>query len=170
MIIRPQPLTKEAFAPFGDVIETQNSQHFAINNGNTERYHRLTSVDLAQADDRAIINIFRAQPLKMPLRIAMMERHPQGSQAFIPLKQNAFLVLVAPAGEPPQAQDIHAFIASGEQGVNYRIGVWHHPILCCVENDDFLVVDRDGSGNNCDEHYFDPETKIYLDPDCTLKD
>lgn len=168
MIIRPQPLTKEAFAPFGDVIETKGSAHFAINNGNTERYHRLASVDLAQADDSAIISIFRAQPLEMPLLITMMERHPQGSQAFIPLKQNAFLVLVAAPGKAPQAEDLHAFIASGNQGVNYRIGVWHHPILCCVENDDFLVVDRMGNGNNCDEHYFDSDTEIYLDPDSLL--
>ena len=168
MIIQPQPLTKEAFAPFGDVIETDGSSHFAINNGNTERYHRLASVDLAQANDKAIINIFRAQPLKMPLRIQMVERHPQGSQAFIPLKQNAFLVLVAPPGQPPEPEALQAFIARGDQGVNYRVGVWHHPILCCVEDDDFLVVDRDGVGNNCDEYYFDEQTEIYLDPESVL--
>ncbi|MEH6445609.1 MAG: ureidoglycolate lyase [Oceanospirillaceae bacterium] len=168
-IIRPRPLTKEAFAPYGDVIETTGSDHFLINNGNTQRYHRLASVDLAEQGDKAIINIFRAQPLTMPLRISMMERHPKGSQAFIPLKQNTFLVLVAPAGLPPEPEHLAAFTANGTQGINYRQGVWHHPILCCTEDDDFLVIDRDGAGNNCDEHYFSEDIEIYLNPNNASK-
>lgn len=80
-----EPLTKEAFAPFGDVIETEGSEFFMINNGSTRRYHKLATVETAEPEDRAIISIFSAQALEMPLVIRMLERHPLGSQAFVPL-------------------------------------------------------------------------------------
>jgi len=163
-ILRPQPLTAEAFAQFGDVIETRDREYFMINNGNTQRYHRLAGVELGQPDDRAIISIFRAQALSMPLNIKMLERHPQGSQAFIPLKGNPFLIVVAPAGDIPHPASVQTFVTDGTQGVNYHTGVWHHPILCCTPEDDFLVVDREGEGNNCDEYFFADETHIVLDP------
>ncbi len=167
-LIKPKPLTQAAFADFGDVIETADRSFFMINNNNTQRYHRLSSVELSDPEDHAIISIFRAQKLQMPLQIKMMERHPKGSQAFIPLKQNAFLILVAPAGEPPQPEQLQAFISDGQQGINYHRGVWHHPILCCVAQDDFLIVDREGPGNNCDEHFYPEQIKIFLDPDQKL--
>ena len=162
LIIRPEPLTAETFKPFGDVIETADRDFFMINNGSTQRFHRLAEVMLGQAGDRGIISIFRAQHTPMPMQVKMLERHPQGSQAFVPLKQNPFLVLVAPAGETPDPASIRAFITDGTQGVNYHTGVWHHPVLSCVEEDDFLVVDREGEGNNCDEYFFADETQILL--------
>ncbi|SEG50627.1 ureidoglycolate lyase [Marinobacterium lutimaris] len=162
LIIRPEPLTAEAFKPFGDVIETADRDFFMINNGSTQRFHRLAEVMLGRAGDRGIISIFRAQQIPMPLEVKMLERHPQGSQAFVPLKQNPFLVLVAPAGETPDPAAIRAFITDGTQGVNYHTGVWHHPVLSCVAEDDFLVVDREGEGNNCDEHFFADDTQILL--------
>lgn len=163
-IIRPQPLTKEAFAPFGDVIETKDRDFFMINNGSTQRFHRLAAVELGKADDNAIISIFRAQALSMPLNVKMMERHPQGSQAFIPLKGNQFLVLVAEPCDEPKPEDLRAFITDGSQGINYHRNVWHHPVLCCEAEDDFLVVDREGEGNNCDEYYFAESTTVMLEP------
>ncbi|NRA21019.1 MAG: ureidoglycolate lyase [Oceanospirillaceae bacterium] len=168
-IIRPQALTKDNFAAFGDVIETTERDHFLINDGNTQRFHRLADVQLSSAEDNAIISIFRARSLKMPLQIKMVERHPKGSQAFIPLRQNAFLILVAEAGEPPAPEQLHAFITDGTQGINYHRGVWHHPILCCNQIDDFLVVDRSGPGDNCDEFFFDQGLQIMLDPASTLE-
>ncbi|RRV05619.1 ureidoglycolate lyase [Pseudomonas sp. v388] len=159
-----EPLTKEAFAPFGDVIETAGSAHFMINNGSTQRFHRLAEVDTALPDDKAIISIFRAQALPMPLTIAMLERHPLGSQAFIPLLGNRFLIVVAPAGDVPQAGLTRAFVSNGQQGVNYHRGVWHHPVLALQAQDDFLVVDRSGSGNNCDEYFFAEHQRMRLDP------
>jgi len=165
LIIKPEPLTKAAFADFGDVIETDGSDFFMINNNNTQRYHNLAQVQLSAVDDQAIISIFRAQRLDMPLKITMMERHPKGSQAFIPLQQKPFLILVAKAGEPPQTHQIKAFISNGKQGINYHLGVWHHPILCCAEQDDFLVVDRLGTGNNCDEHFYPEQSQAMLDVD-----
>ncbi|HEY0287643.1 MAG TPA: ureidoglycolate lyase [Pseudomonas sp.] len=159
-----EPLTKAAFAPFGDVIETDGSDHVLINNGSTLRFHRLAEVETATPDDKAIINIFRADALQMPLIIRMLERHPLGSQAFIPLLGNPFLVVVAPCGDAPEPELTRAFITNGRQGVNYHRGVWHHPVLTIEKRDDFLVVDRSGPGNNCDEHFFEERQLMILDP------
>lgn len=158
-----QPLTSEAFAPFGDVIETDGANHFTINNGSTERYHDLALVDVADGGGRPLINIFRATPLDYPLSVRLMEHHPLGSQAFIPLDRRPYLVLVAPPGsETVRAEDLRAFLATGWQGVNYHKGVWHHPVLALDTVCDFLVVDRGGEGNNCVEYYFTKEAEIIL--------
>jgi ureidoglycolate lyase len=160
--LKIEPLTKAAFAPFGDVIETAGSDHFMINNGSTQRFHRLAEVQTAMPEDKAIISIFRAQKLEMPLAVRMLERHPLGSQAFVPLKGKPFLIVVAPVGDVPVADEVRAFITDGQQGVNYHLGVWHHPILTIEEEDDFLVVDRSGVGNNCDEYFFAEHQQLLL--------
>lgn len=157
-----EPLSKEAFAAFGDVIETAGSDHFMINNGSTQRFHKLATVQTAQPDDQAIISIFSAESLDMPLTIRMLERHPLGSQAFIPLLGNPFLIVVAPVGDAPQSELVRAFRSNGKQGINYHRGVWHHPVLTIEKRDDFLVVDRSGSGNNCDEHFFNEDEQLLL--------
>lgn len=158
-----EPLTKEAFEPFGQVIETEGRDHFSINKGSTERYNRLASVELSRAEDSAIISIFRANKLEYPLAIELLERHPQGSQAFMPMQQQAFLIVVAPAADTPDIEKIRAFISNGKQGVNYAKGTWHHPILALENASDYLIVDRSGEGNNCDEHYFSAEEITTLD-------
>jgi ureidoglycolate lyase len=159
-----EPLSKEAFAPFGDVIETEGSEFFMINNGSTRRYHKLATVETAQPEDKAIISIFSAEALEMPLTIRMLERHPLGSQAFVPLLGNPFLIVVAPLGDAPQSELVRAFRSNGRQGINYHRGVWHHPVLTIEKRDDFLVVDRSGSGNNCDEHFFSVAEQLLLAP------
>lgn len=149
--VTAQPLTREAFAPFGEVIEASDAaQHFTINGGNTERYHDLAQIDPGP-DGRVILSIFRGQPRTLPFVATMMERHPLGSQAFVPMSGGPYLVVVARAGEPPSAADLHVFLARGDQGVNYARGVWHHPLLALDGVADFLVVDRKGEGPNCDE-------------------
>ncbi|CAF1006460.1 unnamed protein product [Rotaria magnacalcarata] len=167
-----EPLTQEAFTPFGDVIETDQRPFRMINNGSTRRYHCLSQVETANpADgDRAIISIFQAQVTKMPFTIRMLERHPLGSQAFVSLLGRPFLLVVAPPtdhsinNDKPQLERIRAFITNGKQGVNYSRGTWHHPVLAIGnEDDDFLVVDREGSGNNCDEHFFEENEQMILD-------
>ncbi|MDO4682027.1 MAG: ureidoglycolate lyase [Lautropia sp.] len=147
-----QPLTAEAFAPFGDVIEASDMvHHYAINEGNTERYHDLARVDPGP-DGRAILSIFRGKPRSLPFELRMMERHPLGSQAFVPLSGRPYLVAVAPASDAcPGVEAIRVFLAGGHQGVNYARGVWHHPLLALEAVSDFLVVDRQGEGSNCDE-------------------
>lgn len=167
-----EPLTQDAFRSFGDVIETDDRSYRLINNGSTRRYHALANVELAHpADgDRAVISIFRAQTIKTPLTIRMLERHPLGSQAFVPLLGRAFLVVVAPPtdstinDDKPQLDLIRAFVTNGRQGVNYNRGTWHHPVLALGDTeDDMLVVDREGSGNNCDEHFFQENEQMILD-------
>ncbi|MDX5409293.1 MAG: ureidoglycolate lyase [Thauera sp.] len=149
------PLTREAFAPFGELIEASDAaQHFTINAGNTERYHDLARIEPG-ADGRVIVSIFRGQPRTLPFTVQMMERHPKASQAFIPMSGKPYLVVVAPAGEPPKVEDLKVFLARGDQGVNYATGVWHHPLLALEAVCDFLVVDRSGPGHNCDEVQLD---------------
>jgi len=144
------PLTREAFAPFGEVIEVSDAvRHFPINEGNTERYHDLANIDPG-AGGKAIVSIFRGLPRRIPFEVAMMERHPRASQAFIPLSGRPYLVAVAPAGDAPAADDIRVFYCQPSQGVNYAAGVWHHPLMALENSSDFLVIDRDGPGENCD--------------------
>ncbi|MFU2487538.1 ureidoglycolate lyase [Thauera sp. WH-1] len=150
-----QPLTREAFAPFGEVIEASDAaQHFTINAGNTERYHDLAHIEPGP-DGRVIVSLFRGQPRSLPFTVTMMERHPLASQAFIPMSGKPYLVVVAPAGAPPKAGDLKVFLARGDQGVNYATGVWHHPLLALETVCDFIVIDRSGPGHNCDEVQLD---------------
>ena len=151
-----RPLTKEAFAPFGDVIETDGAAHFAINGGTTTRFHDLAHVDVATEGGRPLISIFRGQAFAFPVEIRMMERHPLGSQAFVPLQPVPFLIVVAPDrdGQPGEPQ---AFLAAPGQGVNYARNVWHHPLVSISQTSDFVVVDRGGEQPNLEE-------KSYLVP------
>ncbi|MAY29768.1 MAG: ureidoglycolate lyase [Aurantimonas sp.] len=151
-----RPLTKEAFAPFGDVIETDGAAHFAINGGTTTRFHDLAHVDVATEGGRPLISIFRGQAFAFPVEIRMMERHPLGSQAFVPLQPVPFLIVVAPDrdGQPGEPQ---AFLAAPGQGVNYARNVWHHPLVSLSQTSDFVVVDRGGEQPNLEE-------KSYLVP------
>lgn len=151
IVLTPEVLTPEAFVPFGEVIEASDRvEHFTINGGNTERFHDLARIDPGQ-DGKVIVSIFRGLPRVLPFRVEMMERHPKGSQAFVPMSGRPYLVVVAPAGAPPAAGDLRVFLAQGHQGVNYATGVWHHPLLALEAVSDFLVIDRSGPGHNCDE-------------------
>ncbi len=148
-----EPLTKSAFEPFGEVIETAGARRLTINEGTTERLHDLARIDVARNDGWPIVSIFRATPREMPVVLRMMERHPLGSQAFYPLSDLAWLVVVCDGGSAPALSTLRCFRASGQQGINLRANVWHHPLLA-IGRQDFLVVDRDGPGNNLEEVYF----------------
>ncbi|WP_076416710.1 ureidoglycolate lyase [Shewanella sp. UCD-KL12] len=159
-VLTPKPLTQEAFRKFGDVIEASSkAKNFAINDGLTHRYHDLAKVDVNDNGGHALISIFRSKPLAEPVAIKMMERHPHGSQAFIPMGNHPYLVVVAPAGEF-DVKKIEVFIASSDQGVNYHKGTWHHFCLATVDESDFLVVDRGGEGDNCDALVLDGTLQI----------
>ncbi|MBP0614135.1 ureidoglycolate lyase [Jiella mangrovi] len=149
-ILRPCPLTKAAFAPFGDVIEMADAEERLINGGTTTRYHDLATVDVGAEGGRPLISIFRGQPFAFPIAITMFERHPLGSQAFYPLSGRPWLAVVA-AEDGGRPGEPLVFIASGTQGVNYAPGVWHHPLLALDETSQFLVVDRGGTGDNLEE-------------------
>lgn len=147
-MIRARSLTAAAFAPFGDVIQTR-ANPVMINNGTTERHHDLATVELLGDAARPLINIFRGQPFTPPFQIRMMERHPLGSQAFMPLSDRPYLVVVAPDDNGQPGTPV-AFLAR-KQGVNYRANIWHHPLISLEDTSDFLVVDRGGEGANLEE-------------------
>ena len=148
--VTPRTLTAEAFAPYGQVISVREAvEQYPINYGATTRFNALAHVDATTDGGAPIISIFRSTPLPA-LVLKIMERHPVGSQAFMPLNGRPYLVAVAPAGELDAAK-IEVFLARGDQGVNYSAGTWHHYSLALGEVSDFLVVDRTGPGANLDE-------------------
>ena len=149
--LKVKPLTPEAFAPYGDVLEvSEGNDKFQINQGLTTRHHALARVDASDLEGEPVISLFRTQGIKLPFRLKLMERHPLGSQAFFPLSCNLYLVVVAGEGEFDSSK-IEVFLARPGQGVSYRKGVWHHYNLVLNGSGDFLVIDRDGAGNNCEE-------------------
>jgi ureidoglycolate lyase len=154
IVLEIAPLTRDAFQPYGDVIDVAGASHFTINKGTTERYHDLARINVASEGGQPLINIFRGQPRPQPIRLDLMERHPLGSQAFYPLQDRAWLLVVSVADDPLDPAGLRAFRASGTQGVNYARNVWHHPLLVLHPDSDFLIVDRGGEGNNLEEREF----------------
>ena len=165
-----QKLTREAFAAFGDLITKEGAHHYPINDGTTERFHDLAQIDVTDAHGKPLVSLFQGQPRRLPLEVTIMERHPLGSQAFIPLSKNPYLVLVAPRGEF-DARGLCAFLAQAGQGVNYAKGVWHHALVALNEVSEFIVIDRGGAGSNCEEVRLGQpvtisETDLYAVRDC----
>jgi ureidoglycolate lyase len=158
--ITARPLTAQAFAPFGQVIEIEGARHYPINAGMTERFHDLARIELAGPTARPLISIFRGQPYELPLTLSFMERHPLGSQAFYPLSGRPFLVVVAPdqSGRPGRPQ---AFLTAPGQGVNMAMNTWHGVLTPLDVVSDFLVIDRGGDGVNIEEFtYAEPWTVL----------
>jgi len=140
------PLTKAAFAPFGEVIVAGDTEPKVINDGFAERFD-----DLAGIDVEGVVNIslFTGSVRPAPVVIKLMERHPLGSQLFMPLNEKPWLVVVC--ADPRVPASYRAFSASGAQGVNYARNVWHHPLLVLTDASPFLVVDRKSNGDNLEE-------------------
>ena len=157
-----EPLTREAFAPFGQVIETEGAEHFSINGGMTERYHDLARIELDGEHARPLVSIFRGRPYVLPLTLTVVERHPLGSQAFFPLSGRHFLAIVAldENGVPGAPR---AFRAGLGQGVNVAMNCWHGVLTPLEAISDFLVIDRGGDGNNLEEYFFE-EPFLIVEP------
>ncbi|MFT3989691.1 ureidoglycolate lyase [Aestuariivirga sp.] len=143
--LRATPLTPEDFAPFGEVIAWEGAQPITINQGYAQRVNGLARVDVGEG--LVNVSLFAGKP--RPLAVAVMERHPLGSQAFYPLQDRPWLVVVC--GNPRDTGSYRAFTASGRQGVNYAPNVWHHPLLVLDAQSRFIVVDRSGPGANLEE-------------------
>jgi ureidoglycolate lyase len=150
--IAAAPLTRAAFAPFGEVLEAAGEPDRVINRGLCGRWHDLACMEFAGG--RAGISLFRAEPRALPLMLEMVERHPEGSQAFLPMTADPFLVVAAPdeGGRPGRPV---SFLTAPGQGVNYRRGVWHGVLAPLSAPGLFAVVDRIGPGGNLEEHWFD---------------
>ena len=146
-IIKPIPMTKENFSKFGDMIGTENIKPIEINNGYANRFDDIAKIDTANNNGETTISIFSALKRSFPMKIDMMEKHPLGTQAFIPMKETTFLTLVAPEGKKLEMDKIESFVVPKGKGVNYKTGIWHFPLIS-TEDMDFLVVDRKGPGEN----------------------
>ncbi|WP_323752338.1 ureidoglycolate lyase [Marinobacter sp.] len=147
-----EPLTTDAFADFGEVIDHRSTDYFMINGGITRRHHDLAKVETLGEGARTLISIFVSQPVQLPLELSFLERHPLGSQAFMPLQGERFVIVVAPAGDIIDPTQVRAFVTDGQQGINYHAGTWHAIQSVLDAEGRFLVVDRGGAGNNCDEY------------------
>lgn len=161
-LLSPQALTRAAFRPFGDVIEMEGSSHFTINQGFAERFNDLANVEVATEGGSTNVSLLLGQPRPRPVEIRVMERHPLGSQIFLPLQDRPWLVVVA--------EDVHdfasyrAFTATGLQGINYARNTWHHPLLVLDAGSRFLIVDRKGPGNNLEEAWLAEDLGFSLTP------
>ena len=155
--IRIEPLTAEAFAPYGDIIGPSGEPTVMINRGKCGRYHDIATLDFANG--KAGISVFEGQPYDLPLILDFMERHPLGSQAFLPLSAEPYLVIVAADadGAPDRPR---AFLANSDRGVNYHRNIWHGVLTPLNEKALFAVVDRIGEGNNLQEHTFDSPYRV----------
>ena len=147
LMIKPKLITKENFKKFGDMITTEDIKPLEINNGFAKRYDGIANLDTKKNNGESTICIFSALKRSFPMKIDMMEKHPLGSQAFIPMKETVFLSFVAPEGKKPDLTRVEAFIIPKGIGVNYNPGIWHFPLIS-TEDMNFLVVDRKGEGDN----------------------
>ena len=160
IIIKPKKITSKNFKKFGEVISTKKIKPININNGYAKRFDNLCKINTSLKKGNTIMSIFSTRKRKFPMNIKMMEKHPLGSQAFIPMKETKFLVFVAPKGKKPNIKKIESFIIPKQTGINYKPGIWHFPLIS-TKNMNFLVIDRKGIGNNLAIHNFENE-KISL--------
>ena len=147
LVVKPKPITKQNFKKFGDMITTEDIKPIEINNGYAKRYDGIANLNTKKDSGESTISIFSALKRSFPMKIDMMEKHPLGSQAFIPMKETVFLAFVAPEGDKPDLSKVESFIIPEGIGINYNPGIWHFPLIA-TENMNFLVIDRKGSGDN----------------------
>jgi len=156
----PKKVSKKNFKKFGQIIDTSKKKYLKINNGYARRYDNLGKIDTSTKMGKTIVSIFSAKKRRFPMKIDMMEKHPLGSQAFVPMKETSFLVFVAPKAKFPNLKKIESFRIPKQTGINLNPGIWHFPLIS-TKNMNFLVIDRKGKGNNLVIHKFKKE-KIYL--------
>jgi len=160
-IIKPIKITRTNFAAYGDLISSDGIKPIDINAGYAKRFDNLANINSSKDEGKTVVSIFSALKRTFPMKIDMMEKHPLGSQAFIPMKETTFLSFVAPPGEKPDINKIESFIIPPRTGINYKPDIWHFPLIS-TENTNFLVIDRKGDGENLIIHKFEKE-KIILE-------
>jgi len=158
-IIKPIKITRTNFAAYGDLISSDGIKPIDINAGYAKRFDNLANINSSKDGGKTIVSIFSALKRNFPMKIDMMEKHPLGSQAFIPMNETMFLCFVAPPGESPEIDKIQSFIIPPKTGINYKPGIWHFPLIS-TEDTDFLVIDRKGNSENLVIHKFDKEKVV----------
>ena len=158
-IIKPIEITRKNFAVYGDLISSDNIKSININAGYAKRFDNLANINTSRDGGKTIVSIFSTLKRTFPMKIDMMEKHPLGSQAFIPMKETNFIVLVAPPGDKPEISKIESFVVSRGIGINYKPDIWHFPLIS-TENMNFLIMDRKGTGDNLIIYNFEKEKVI----------
>ena len=151
-VIIAEPLTVHAFSPFGEILDALGEPDEIINQGNCGRFDDRATIDMT--DGRAGISLFKAAPRTLPYTLDMVERHPLGSQAFVPMSQDPFLVTVAP-NEGREPGRPRAFVTVPGQGVNLFRGTWHGVLTPLHPPGLFAVIDRIGDGENLERYWFE---------------
>ena len=153
-VLRPIPISAERFEPYGDVIAAGSGRRAAMNRERFARFDELATIDVDESGDGHVaVGIVESRTATvLPYRFDLVERHPLGSQAFVPLGGFRFVVVVAAPAATVEAGDLEAFVTNGSQGINYRRGTWHMPLIALAAGQQFLVIDRGGSAANCEEH------------------
>ena len=159
-IIKPIKISRSNFNTYGDLISTNDINPIDINEGYAKRFDNLANLNTSKDEGKTIVSIFSAKKRRFPMKIDMMEKHPLGSQAFVPMKETSFLVFVAPKGSQPNLNKIESFRIPKQTGINLNPGIWHFPLIS-MKDMNFLVIDRKGKGKNLIIHKFKKE-KIYL--------
>ena len=160
IVIKPIKISKQNFFAFGEVISSESVDPIDINSGYAKRFDNLANINTSKNDGKTIVSIFSALKRSFPMKIDMMEKHPLGSQAFMPIKETTFLSFVAPEGDVPEIKKIRSFVIPPKVGINYKPGIWHFPLIS-TEDTNFIVIDRKGNGENLVIHKFKKE-KIIL--------
>lgn len=158
-IIIPIKITRSNFSSYGDLISSNDVSPININEGFAKRFDNLANINTSKDNGKTSVSIFSATKRIFPMKIEMMEKHPLGSQAFIPMKETNFIVLVAPPGDKPEINKIESFVVSRGIGINYKPDIWHFPLIS-TENMNFLVMDRKGTGDNLIIYNFEKEKVI----------
>ncbi len=156
MRLKLEALESEAFAGYGEVLERGGGEERLINNGSCVRHHDLSRVDCV-GSGQASLSLFSARPCELPYRLVRFERHPLGSQAFMPRGAGEFCVVVAGGTDAPEPGSVRAFVTSPGQGVNIRRNVWHHPLIALGGESEFWVADWVGESANLQEHDLEGE-------------
>ena len=160
-VIKPIKITRDNFSKYGDLISSNDINPVDINAGYAKRFDNLAKLNTSKDNGETIVSIFSSLKRVFPMKISMMEKHPLGSQAFMPMKETTFLCFVAPPGQTPEITKIQSFIIPPKTGINYKPGIWHFPLIS-TEDTNFLVIDRKGNGENLIIHKFEKE-KFVLD-------
>jgi len=154
-------ITKENFSEYGQLISTNEIKSHQINEDTTNSFYDLVDIEILGKDKQPRVNIFKAKKRNFPIEINMLENHPLSSQAFIPLQKTNFIVVVAPISNIPDTSLIKAFHIAPDEGINFKVKVWHYPLIA-TENSNFLTIDKKDSLNNLEIFHFQNNDKIFL--------
>jgi len=149
--LRPVPLTRENFAPYGDVLSVEGSDHVVINRGYAQKHYNLCDMDCNDFGGVATLHLYIGKARSFPLKIDMMEKHPHFTQTFMPRSAEPFLVVVALGDKTPDLQTLAVFKTDGSQGVQYKKGIWHFPLIALNSGEQFIVIDRNDRGSEANK-------------------